>query len=203
MQNFAINRRSLLRLTPGLLLPGALGCTSAKFFEEMGTIDVNQKALAARRADWKGPEMAFAVVSYGGGFVMVKHNSPLGWAFPGGDVDPARHGSNVANGDLVSAATNYAHSQALLPIQVSKTTLFAYGYGIDKTQDRMVMAYWFQIGLPTDFPPTPQANLQDSLDAKWVAPDDSKLSPCLEERIHEYETAGEGGTTIIDTCSMI
>jgi hypothetical protein len=193
-----LNRRQLILSAPIALA----GCTTSKFFEEMGDINVDKKTHAARRNEWKGDEMVFAVVHLGGGFVMVRHRSPLGWSFPGGIVDPERHGLKTpVSADLVTAVTGYAHSQATLPIQVSKTALFAYGYAIDDLADRMLMVHYFQIGLPTSFPPTVTANFTDVTDAKWVAVDDARLSKCLVKRISEYETIGEGGTIILEGCA--
>lgn len=196
-----LNRRGLISLAPALPLAMASGCSTAQFFEEKGSIRVNEKSLAARRAEWSGGEIVFAVIPMAGAFVMVRHRSPLGWAFPGGMVIESKHGAkHPSHYDLVTAVTEYAHSQATLPLQVSQTTMAAYGYAIDKIADRMLMAYWFQIGVPASFPPTLTPNMSDVDGAKWVAPDDSKLSGCLQQRITEYQDAGEGGSIIIEGC---
>lgn len=197
-QTITLNRRRFLLTAPIALT----GCTTSKFFEEMGDIKVEAKAHAARRMEWTGDEMVFAVVHLGGGFVMVRHRSSLGWSFPGGIIDSNRHGvKNTSNADLVTAVTGYAHSQATLPVQVSKTALFAYGYAIDEIADRMLMVHYFQLGLPTSFPPSVTPDFRDVMDAKWVAVDDSVLAKCLVKRIGEYENIGEGGTIVLEGCA--
>lgn len=197
-ETLKLTRRKLLFTAPVVLA----GCTTSKFFEEMGDIKVDKKTHAARRNEWTGAEMVFGVIHMGGGFVMVRHRSLLGWSFPGGLVDPERHGVKTPiNADLVTAVTEYAHSQATLPVQVSKTALFAYGYAVDETADRMLMVHYFQIGLPTSFPPSVRPNYKDVTDAKWVAVDNSVLSQCLVKRMTEYETIGEGGTIVLEGCS--
>ncbi len=192
-----LSRRGFLFTAPIALA----GCTTSKFFEEMGDINVDKTAHSARRAEWNGNEMVFAVIHLGGSFVMVRHRSPLGWSFPGGIVDSNRHGVKTpVSADLVSAVTGYAHQQATLPVQVSKTALFAYGYAIDEIADRMLMVHYFQIGLPTSFPPSVSPDLRDVSEAKWIAIDDSTLANCLTQRITEYETIGEGGTIVLEGC---
>lgn len=145
--------------------------------------------------------MVFGVAIKEDRYLMVRHNSPLGWAFPGGDVEYNPHGpKDPDNLDLLNAVADYTFSQATIRFSIPETKLFAYGYAIDAINDRNLLVHWFSIGFESKSLPRPHANLVDVSDARWLGIDHGELGRCVRMRIGEYQDAREGGSLIIGRC---
>ena len=96
------------------------------------------------------------------------------------------------NNDLIAAVTEYTNSQAMVPVTVADTALLAYGYAVDELHNRTMMVHWYIVAIPSSFPPKVHPNMTDTKEARWVALDDPILGECLQTRIREYVSAGEG-----------
>ncbi len=162
---------------------------------------INSKAHWARRNEWNGQEAVVGIVQIGDRYLMVRRTDGMGWSFPGGFVIPERHGEKDEEAqDLINAVTSYAHDQALVPVMGDEGVIHAYGYVIDSHNNRMLMTHWLKLAIPNDFPPTPNPNLKETLEAKWIAPDDPVIGSCLKQRIAEIARIKEGGTIGLDSC---
>ncbi|RJP21606.1 MAG: NUDIX hydrolase [Candidatus Omnitrophota bacterium] len=197
-----VSRRDWLQRLPQLLIPAlSLSCMGGGNRSSLPKTKVAPKYHWARRENWLGSEMVFGVVLIGDRYLMVKRTDGMGWAFPGGPVNPKIHGEkSEKNRDLITAVTEYTHSQALVPVVVEDSVLLAYGYAIDELFHQTLMVHWYIVAIPSTFPPKVHPNMRDSQEARWVALDDPVLGGCLRERIEEYVIAGEGGTIIMKPC---
>lgn len=193
-----------MRLGMSLIAPTVLSsCSSSEKIEMKSTAPkskVNAKAYQARREEWKGEDWVYSVVEIGDRILMVYHNDGMGWGFPGGIVHPYEDGEkDEKNDDLMKAATLYVHDQALIPILAGEATVLAYGYVIDERQNKVKMTHWLNIYCMGDTLPTPQPNLNDVQEARWIAVDDPELGEILKMRLNEMKEMGEGKTGTLKT----
>ncbi len=196
------SRRECIKTFPKLLLPTlALSCAGIRGTPFPKT-KVEEEYQWARRNNWTGLEAVRGVVLIGDRYLLVLRADGLGWSFPGGPVNPQKHGEKSEdNKDLIMTVTDYVHSQAMVPVAAEETVLLAYGYAIDEVHQRTILMYWFAVAVPSAFPPKPHPNMRDVKQVKWVGLDDPVLGDCLRTRIMEYVKAGEGGTIIMKSCA--
>jgi len=203
--NRIISRREMIKsVGASLVCSGMAGCTSIPLPKDNPAKAVDANILWARRQEWNGIEEVRGVVHLDNEhYLMVRKREPMGWQFAGGVVDHERYGPKHPEAiDLVTAVTNDVHNQAMVAVTAKYTKMFAYGYGINKIQDKLSMIFWFYVIVPTSGFTQPHANLRDVSDAKWVNLDDPMLGDCLQQRIQEYKKVGEGGTVIIEPCRV-
>jgi hypothetical protein len=203
MKTNQLSRRSLLSLTSGLLLPACgLSCSSYDRKNEGFITKLNKDVHWLRRQEWQGLEMVKGIAKIEDRYLMVKRADSIQWDFPGGLIKPQIHGSKERrNMDLVRAVTDFVHSQAMIQILADTAHLAAYGYGLDRYNDRTYLVHWLVVGVPSSLLPVPHANLKETLDAKWVGLDDPLLKHCLAKRMDEYKKANEGSMIIFEPCS--
>lgn len=189
------------------LLPLAAGgfwrCSGLDVRDQKINSQVNEEVHWARREQWTGEEMVFGVAVIQDRYLLVHHDNYLGWAFPGGTVHAGPHGQKLPNNfDLLNAVVDYSHTQAMLSFEISETALFAYGYGIDPIREKTVMVHWFELGLSPAALPNVYPNLEDIIDARWVAADSTRYGGCLEKKRAEYLEAQEGKTFVMERCRV-
>lgn len=197
-----ITRRGLLGMGIALPLFGTVSSCNSPGKKQLGKkapkSKINAKSYWARREAWTGDDWVFGVVEIGDRILLVKRSDELGWSFPGGLVKPYDHGEKEEdNEDLTKAATVYAHDQGLIPVIASESIILSYGYAIDELHNSINMVHWVNVFCQSDSLPTPQANLIDILDARWVATDDPELGSILQQRLDEIKQAGEGKTFML------
>ncbi len=199
-----ISRRICLKTIATLTLPPfALACVGGRRRPNLPDTKVARKYHWTRRENWNGPEAVFGVVWIGDRYLLVEKTNGNGWSFPGGMVDPDIHGPKTKkNDDLIAAVTEYTHSQAMVSVNVEDTVLLAYGYAIDEHHDQTMLAHWYAVAIASSFPPQVHPNMVETKNARWVGLDDSQLGECLQNRIQEYVSAGEGGTIVIEPCNI-
>ena len=196
------SRRAVLQILPAIVLPAwAVGCASLGFGgNKVFKTRVNKKVLWARRQDWSGTEEVRGVVGIGDRFLMIRYRNG-NWDFPGGPFIPNLHGEKSEKGEeLLYAAADYVHKQALISVVLRDANLFAYGYAIDANRDRSRMVHWFLIHTMASYPPESHGNLNETTDARWISPDEPNLGKCLLQRVQEYLSAGEGNSFILKSC---
>lgn len=201
-KSFLFTRRNLLYMGMGIPLAASMFGCPASGTRRVGKVapktKLNPKSYWARREAWTGEEWVFGVVEIGDRILMVKHKNELGWGFPGGIVRPFENGEkNKDNDDLIKASTVYVHDQALIPVLAGETIALAYGYVIDERRNKVILVHWMNVFSLSDYLPTPQANMNDVADARWVAVDDPELGEILKMRLDEIREAGEGKTMVL------
>ena len=196
-----VTRRGWLRSIPSLLVPPMMmSCALGSPQSMLSKTKIKLKYHWARREEWTGLEVVAGVVRIGDRYLLVKRVDGLGWTFPGGLVDSRVHGEKKKdNKDLIRAVLDYVHSEALIGIVGNDAVLLAYGYALNSVTNKTLLQHWFAIGISSSFPPVPNANLREVVDAKWVALDDPVLGDCLRQRIKEYTDIGAGGTVILES----
>lgn len=195
-----VNRRGMLQTVAGMVIPAwFFSCESFNSKTSFNTA-VNKKIHWARRQNWMGKEYVYGVAGLGDRYLMVKMRNS-GWDFPGGPVIAGLHGQkNDENQDLVFATASYVNSQALISQQLGESQLFAYGFAINPLTNENSLIHWFNIAVPNTFASDPHPNLKETIDAKWVTPDDPVIGKCLRMRIQEYTGAAEGGSILKQSC---
>lgn len=198
-------RRQLLQIAAGSLLGSGLqGCVTGELYTPEPKPQVKLDILWTRRQEWKGKEFVRCVLNVGDRFMMVRSHDTLGWVFPGGPIRTDLHGPPDEKAkDLRNAAADYAHSQAMVQVWSKMTSVIAYGYGIVENTPEILLTHWVSVGVPTSMLPTPHANLETILEARWVNPEDpSAEGYCLRQRLEEVTQAKEGRTVMINICRI-
>jgi len=194
------SRREWLEKISLLAIAAGLGaCATGIRRDKPVRAKVDLKYQWTRRQEWTGLESVAGVLRLGDRYLLTHRTDGMGWAFPGGLTDPNLYGGKSKdNKDLLKTIIDYVFKQTMIGVLGHDAVLIAYGYALDTTRNRTLLQHWFALSAPSNFPPIPHADLQNSTEAKWVALDDPMLGKCLQNRIQEYTRADAGGTVVLE-----